>query len=116
MAEVSRHSETTDGVKSKVALILQGESDDGTSCDERYSGDFAMVMVLDEEKAELKAFGSMTEPMAFHAMKVLHAELDDINKAYPRAAFLFKLHESIGPDIEELMNSITGGEEENDDE
>lgn len=107
--------ESRDGVKSKVSLIMQGESDDGSICDRQYNGNFAVVLVMDEDKAELNAFGSLTDPMAFHALKVLNAEIDDISKAFPHAAVLRKLEEAMGPQLKELAEIITNNDEEDED-
>lgn len=94
-----------------VSLIMQGEAGDGTSFDEHMDGTIAMVMVLDEEKAELKAFGSMTDPMAFHAIRLLKRELEDIYEAFPHAAMLSKFAETVGPYLNDFITDMTDEEE-----
>lgn len=80
--------ETSEGTRSKVMVLVQGENSEGQVCDVTLDGEFAMIFVATDEGIRTRAFGSLNGPMACTLQNALNTTVSDLRDEFPQIALL----------------------------
>lgn len=85
--------------KSRVMVLVQGETPDGQICDENMTGELIMTFAVQPNGVRIHSFGSMTGGMALGLIHALETAIEDIKEDFPQVT----LYEALNTALEGLV-------------